>query len=214
MARNPINSVEITPMTSDNSHEAFSLACKVFVNASVLHTAMDVTFKEYREYMRASFEVMWKQGLSIIATDTNSNELIGCLVACDYQTQTKNSAKIPNKLKPVIALLRDLEEIYLQNRQIEPGQFMLVDMAVVKPEASGRGIYRKLREKAHQIGREAGFRNVVGELSSAATQHLCINRFGHKVCAEIEYTSFNYLGRRPFAAIKEPPSIILVEGDL
>nr|MBX2838286.1 hypothetical protein [Gammaproteobacteria bacterium] len=60
----------------------------------------------------------------------------------------------------------------------------------------------------------AGFRSVVGELSSSATQHLCINKFGHTVQAEIAYESFMYEGENPFSKIKEPPSIILAEGDL
>jgi len=91
---------------------------------------------------------------------------------------------------------------------------MLVDMAVVSSMARGQGIYRKLRESAHLIGREAGFSRVIGELSSAATQQLCINRLKHKVCAEIVYSTYEYKNQKPFASIKEPKSIVLVEGDL
>jgi len=206
--------VEISPMTREISSTAFSLACKIFADASVLHTAVDISIEEYREYMQASFDAMWKQGLSLVATDRTNNELIGCLVACDYAIQEPSTDQVPYKLKPVNALLNNLEAIYLENRQLEPRKYMLIDMAVVNSTASGRGIYRKLRETAHQVGREAGFNRVVGELSSAATQHICINRFGHKVCAEIEYASFGYMNKTPFAAIKEPSSIVLVEGEL
>lgn len=87
-------------------------------------------------------------------------------------------------------------------------------MAVVKLKARGRGVYRKMREKAHQIGRESGFERVIGESSSAATQHLCINKFSHQVHAEIHYGTFTYKGQKPFAKINEPPSIMLAAGHL
>jgi len=119
--------------------------------------------------------------------------VVGCIVACDYKLQAQNLAPIPDKLKPINAILNSLDNIYRKSRELQLGQCLLVDMAVVAPHARGHGIYKKLRDAIHQIGREAGFSYVVGELSSAATQHLCINRFNHKVCAEIEYSSFNYM---------------------
>jgi len=206
--------VEISRLSERSSDEAFSLACNVFVDASVLHTAVGVTHAEYREYMRTSYEVMWRQGLSLVATDIQTGEIIGCLIACDYATQEQYTGNVPAKLKPVNALLKNLDNIYRENRQPEPGQCLLVDMAVVKPTASRRGIYRKLRERAHQVGLESGYTRVVGELSSAATQHLCVNQFNHKVRAEIQYAAFTYQGRQPFALIKDPASIMLVEGSL
>ena len=91
---------------------------------------------------------------------------------------------------------------------------MLVDLAVVKRQASGLGIYRQLREAAKQMAKIAGFKYVAGELSSPVTQHVCVNRMGHKVIAEIDYASFKYGGNYPFADINQPASIQLVEAEL
>jgi len=201
-------------MTEKTSQEAFSLACEVFVNASVLHTAMNVSIQEYRHYMDAYFDSICSQSLSLIAIDTQTNKLVGCLIACDYSTQEYSLMSVPNRLKPVNALLKSLDNLYRKNRQIQKGQFMLVDMAAVSPIARGQGIYTKLRKAAHCVGREAGFSVVVGELSSAVAQQLCINKLNHKVCAEIMYSTFEYKGQRPFATIKSPKSIVLVEGRL
>jgi len=214
MTRHLTSKIEISRMTRESSQEAFSLACEVFVEASVLHTTMNVSLEEYRDYMDSSFETMRNQDLSLVATDTKNNKLVGCLVACDYLTQGLSLAITPDRLKPVNALLSSLDDMYRKHRQLPVGQYMLVDMAVVSPNARRRGIYSMLRETAHRIGREAGFSRVVGELSSAATQQLCVNRFKHKVCAEIEYSSFKYKGQYPFSAIKKPKSIVLVEGKL
>lgn len=214
MAQNRSIQTAISPLTNDVSANAFSLVCEQFVDASVLHTATDVTLSEYRHYMRDSFEFMRAQDLSLVAIDTTTNEMLGCLIACDYGTSDQGHTDVPSSLKPINALLQQLDDQYRRTLEIVPGQHMLIDMAVVKPSAGGQGIYRSLREAAHQLGRESGFKYVVGELSSAATQHLCTQRLGHKVCAEIAYASFDYQGQRPFATIKEPPSIMLVEGEL
>jgi len=201
-------------MTSDQSKEAFSLACELFIADSVLHNATNVSISEYRDYMSLSFESIRCQDLSLVATDTQNNEIVGCIVACDYSIQGPEKMSIPERIKPVNALLNSLEIMYQKDRQLHSGQCMLVDMAVVKPAARNQGIYSQLRKAVHRIGREAGFCFVVGELSSAATQHLCINQFKHKICAEINYSSYQFKGQYPFSTIKTPKSIVLVEGEL
>lgn len=214
MLHHHTSNIEIKRLTSESAADAFSLACEVFVDASVLHSATGVTIEEYQNYMNDSFDAMWRQGLSLVACNRQTNELIGCLVACDYLTQGQNLSSIPDRLKPVNALLNRLDEMYQEFRDVKPAQCMLVDMAVVSPAARGKGIYKKLREAVHKIGREEGFSVVVGELSSAATQALCVNQLQHKICAEIEYSSFMYEDHYPFSAIKTPRSIVLTEGKL
>jgi len=209
-----MSDIDICPFSSEHSDPAFALTSRVFVDTSVLHKTVGVSIEEYRQYLRGSFDAMQEQQLSLLATDSKTKEIIGCLIACDYASQTQNGSQAPDSLKPINALLRSLDHHYRETRRAVAGQCMLVDMAVVSPDASGRGIYQSLREAAHVVGKNAGFKRVVGELSSAATQHVCVNKLGHRVCAEIEYASFEYAGRRPFAAIQEPRSIQLVEAEL
>jgi len=121
---------------------------------------------------------------------------------------------MPDSIRPVAALLQSLDALYRNQRQIVLGDYLLVDMAVVSSAACGQGLYRKLRTFVHQHGCNAGFKWVVGELSSAATQRVCVADFGHKICAEIDYRSFEYSGQRPFSTISDPRSILLVEGEL
>jgi len=201
-------------MTNDYAPQAFTLACEVFVEASVLHTAVGISVEEYQRYMDASFKAMISQGLSLVAVDTDTNKVIGCLIACDYLTQGQATTTVPKKLKPVNAILANLDNLYRKNQRLQAGDCMLVDMAVVTPDARKLGIYSELRKAAHRLGREAGFTRVVGELSSAATQRLCVDRLNHKVCAEIEYASFEYEGQTPFSSISTPKSILLTEGAL
>jgi len=62
-----LSNINISVLTKNASQEAFSLACEVFVDASVLHKAMDVSLAEYRIYMQSAFEEMRQQNLSLVA---------------------------------------------------------------------------------------------------------------------------------------------------
>lgn len=87
-------------------------------------------------------------------------------------------------------------------------------MGAVSSKARGQGVYQKMRTAAHNVARDKGYKLVLGELSSAVTQHVVLNQLGHRKVAEIRFAEFRYSNTRPFIAIKKPPSIILSEGAL
>ncbi|WP_146345186.1 hypothetical protein [Falsiphaeobacter marinintestinus] len=206
--------IQILPLTKDRMPEAFALATKVFIDASTLHRVLGVDVDIYREYLRAPFQQMIEQGLSVAAIDTATDKMVGCLILSDYVCQpSADVARFPTFL-PLSALAGELDQQYRAKRTLAPGQAALVDMGAVSPDAGGSGIYQMLRSKAHKIAREKGFRWIIGELSSAATQHVILTRLGHKKMAEVRFDSFQINGRCPFRKITEPPSIILAEGPL
>jgi len=89
-----------------------------------------------------------------------------------------------------------------------------VDMAAVSETMMGKGLYKTLRKAAQIRALQSGFTRIVGELSSAATQHVVLNQLGHRQIAEVIFNSFEFENQRPFHRIKEPRSIILAEGEL
>ena len=157
---------------------------------------------------------MLAEGLSLVAYNQQSEQVFGCLIACDFCEHGSKTKPIPHRFKPISALLLLLENNYQQIRQFKEGQCMLVDLVVVDPAARGSGIYYKLREAAHSMAKSKGFEFVIGELSSAATQHVCVNKLGHTVMAEIEFSRFRFEDNYPFAKINIPPGILLVEHQL
>jgi len=214
MAVDFTKAIEITPIENQFTEETFSLLTKIFVSESVLHKAMDISLQEYRHYLWESFKGMTQRDIVLIAKHKNTSEILGCIVACDYHANESFNTWQPSALRPITKLLNDLQAIYDKSQKNNPGECLLVDMAVVKQNARGQGMYGKLRESVHQAGKEAGFIRVVGELSSTRTQKHCVSNLQQKVCAEIEFASFEFEGNYPFVAIDDPASIILVEGQL
>jgi len=87
-------------------------------------------------------------------------------------------------------------------------------MAAVKQSAAGLGAYRAMRKFLTPVAHRRGFRFILGELSSAATQHVVLNQMGHRNMAEVDFTSFKFERSRPFSSITHPSKIIMAEGRL
>ncbi len=204
----------IVPLRKQHRDDALSLVCNQFATGSVLHKAMKIGVDEYRLHIQEAFNIAIEEELSVIAIDSESGQVLGCLIATEFVVKRTDITLLPPKFRPIKSLLENLEEIYVRSKKIARGEYMLVDLAIVSDTARGQGIYSKLRSAVHDIGRKRHFKYVVGELSSAATQHLCVEKLGQSVKAEITYANFDYEGSFPFKSIQVPPSIQLAESRL
>ncbi|MGI9389290.1 MAG: hypothetical protein ACR2O1_04460 [Boseongicola sp.] len=205
---------DLRPLDRTYLEPAFKLATRVFIEASTLHRALAVGLNEYQDYLRPSFEKMVDEGLSFAATDAESGRLMGCLIVSDFCNQIAASFPDNPKFAPMSVLTAELTDQYTQKRSISVGEAILVDMGAVSVDARGQGIYQLMRAAVHDAARNQGFKWVVGELSSSATQHVVLNALGHSKMAEVFFDSFEFEGDYPFRAIEAPPSIILAEGEL
>lgn len=205
---------EIRPLRHADTAPAFALATEVFVRSSTLHRALNIGLADYRAYLRAPFAAMVAEGLSVVATDSHSQQILGCLIVTDFHGQSAAPPVADARFRPLAALGAELARQYRAQRSIVPGEVALVDMAAVAPSATGAGLYSRMRAAAHGIARDKGYRHVVGELSSAATQHVVLTRLQHRKMAEVAFAGFVVDGQLPFRRITQPPGIILTEGDL
>jgi len=205
---------EIVPLDKPLVEPAFTLATEVFIQGSTLHRALGIGLEEYRNYLRPSFSAMVAEALSFCAVGCESRELIGCLIATDFSASIDAPVVASGEFAALSALTRELSRSYHEHRAVNAGEVMLMDMGVVSPRAIGTGVYQKMRATAQARGRERGFRWVVGELSSAATQHVVLNKLNHRKVAEVMFSDFEFGGAVPFRSIESPRSIVLAEGDL
>lgn len=201
----------IRKLTVSNSQDTLSLVASQFSADSPLHQAMGITPREYYNYLAESWqEYAFKGPVSPLgAFCVSTHELVGCLIASHFPAKFDHADKLPNKHKPIAALLQNLEQQYLQQNKIQKN-CLLVDLAVVKKSHRGCGVYRKLREELHALAASCHYKTVYGELSSSATQHVCVTNMQHEVVAEINYSDFQYGNDTPFSDIESPRSIQLV----
>ena len=208
------NLAKITLKQIDSSiaEDAFLFASAVFATRSNLHRAINIEIDVYRDYLKASYQQAIDQGLSIVAVDESEKDICGVLIAKDIIASDKSTRVLQvKKLLPITKLSQKLDEIYFAQRQITFGDAVLVDMAAVSQHHGGLDIYRDMRLKAHTMAAQKGFKFVIGQLSSQRTQKIVLSELGHRNCGEIAFSQFTCDGRRPFASIKNPKSIIISE---
>jgi len=210
-----MDELEICTLDAALADQAFDLASRNFALQSALHVALGARLDDYRAYLRPTFFDDVGDGQSLAAIDRAKGELAGVLIARDFQKQ-RFVGQLPFRqiYDPITALFETLEADYLRTRSLKRGEALLVDMAAVAPSYTGRGIYQALRREISSIARSRGFRYVIGELTSAATQRVVLGKMGHRKGAEIAPAAFTYAGGRPFAALTEPATICLAEETL
>lgn len=206
--------IEIVPIKDPYLPQAFALATEVFATQSTLHRALNVNLEAYRTYLAPSFDAMVAEKLSVVAVAPETQTVLGVMIATDFHHQFAPQSAAPDPFAPLQALTAELTRLYRRKYSITPGQVALVDMAAVATSANGHGLYRKMRTALHASAKHQGFEAVVGELSSAATQHVVLDRLGHQKIAEVTFASFEFEGKRPFETITDPARIILAQGQL
>ena len=206
--------IQLHLLTPSHQQATFDLVTEVFVNASTLHKALDINLEEYRPYLQISYDDMASSGLSVVAIDTKTEEVIGCLIGCDFYDHINSKSTAPLKFAPLSALSTALCQNFIEQRKPNAREIAYLDMAAIAPTYLGQGIYQEMRRFAHANAKKLGFQSVIGELSSAATQHFVMEKLGHIKRAEVSFERFDNNGAKPFQSIKEPKSIILAEGEL
>ena len=201
----------ICPINETWTASAFELATEVFVRHSNLNQAVGADLSSYRAYVATGFYRDVADGLSLIADDRTQKTVMGVLITRDFITPATPQLDDP-RYAPIVAVTSHLKSIDRRQRQISAGEVALVDMAAVHPDYAGQGVYRALRMALATHGFARGYRYIAGELSSAVTQRLVLEHLQLRDCAELVLADFIYEGKRPFAAIKTLPKIILAEG--
>lgn len=201
----------LTGLTEQYYADALSLVCNEFFPYSSLHNAVEMDRAEFEGYMTQE----WHSYISkcpltgLVAVDVSSNSVVGCLIPARFPSDYSDLESLTSKRQSIAVLLQKLEAIYLQTTP-SLRDALMVDIAVVSKAAGGQGIYQSMRKKFQLLAAANGYRYVIGALSSAATQKVCIEKLNHEVVSEIRFSDYNELENYPFASITSPKSIQLV----
>lgn len=201
----------ITTLASCHEPDLQSLLVNEFCPNSVLHRAAGISTVEYQQALTKSWNsTLCATELSpLVAVNTDTGQVIGGLIPAPFPTDFSALGSLSVKRKKVATLLHALEKQYLKKRP--SGQnAILVDIAVVSKAAGGHGIYQQLRRQIQQVAAAAGYTHIVGALSSAITQRVCVDKMQQQVVAEIVYAEYRLNGETPFSSITSTRSIQLV----
>ena len=150
-------------------------------------------------------------GLSVVARENRSGDLVGAALASDFAVAPPDTVEplVPTFV-PLLAFLEQLDDQYLAIRQIEEGRFLHVFMIGTKDARLGQGIAGNLLRTCIRNGQTLGFHSAVAEATSGPSRAL-FKKHGFEELFFAGYEEFEFGGDRPFVSIKEHHGCALME---
>ena len=199
-------------LDEENMEGAVQCVSEVFIENEPLAHHMKITLDEFITFARGYYPMIVEQGLSLVARDIASGEVIGIRVSEDHVLE--NPPEIENlspKFLPIFTLLGQLEERFYKERQIRRGEYVHMFMVAVKPGFTCRGIAPTMNRLFINHVIELGYTHAVTEPTGAISQHILRDKLGFKVLDQVDYEDFEFEGERVFAGIEDNTCAMLME---
>ena len=156
-------------------------------------------------YMMTVFaQVIVNEGLSIVAKDQQSHQIVGCAICKDFLAFPKQGfEQISQALLSSFSIFEKLEGDYKKEYSIKPGElFQLLILGVLEPFRLSN-IGTQLVLEAERQAQKRHFKGITATLSSPISQHIFLNKLGYKEVSSILYQDFEYQGQKIFTSITE-----------
>lgn len=187
---------------------------EVFTKSEPLATALDLNIAEFYPFAKLICIQAVEAGLSHIAKDVNTGEVVGFIICQDLiqKEHPDNNQIIDNivKLRPIISLLKHLEDEYLQGKQIRTGEIIHIFMLGVKENYRNLRIAKNLNIQNLQLAQEKNFTVAICETTGIISQHH-VRQLGFQEIVAIEYKDYTYQGLKVFEKITSHTKCILME---
>ncbi len=184
----------------------------VFTSDEPITTAIKITPSEFYPFAEIICKKTVKDGLSHIAKDSATSQVIGAIISEDLSTELSEeiSKNLPEKLGAISQVLKELHEQYEMKKKVVTGKVFHLFLLAVKKQYTNRNIANNLIEKNLNLASQEEFSGAVVEASGNISQHL-FRKYGFEDRCSIDYQTYEYKGIKVFERIKEHRSCILME---
>ena len=188
-----------------------SLLAEAFLREDPVAGALGVSAEEFESLVRISCPAAAVEGLTIIARSADTGEMVGALLAEDFTAPPPPYfEQLSGKMRPIFALIGQLDAQYQQDRLIEPGAYLhLLLLGVARP-FTRRQVGQDLLAACEENGRRKGYHTAFGEASGSVSQHILRKR-GYIDRIQISYQEYRYEGTPVFASIEGHSGVILMD---
>ena len=199
--------------------ENFDSAClctaQCFTKAEPLTIAQKITIEEHLEFCRVFVKKAMNEGLSVVAVDDETNEVIGVRISEDLGTPVPEEADhLSEKFNPIFTLLDGLDERYKEEHNTQPGEVVHMFMIGVKKAYRNKSVAPNMNRCAFKIWKDLGYTKAVTEATGAISQHILLNKFHFTARYTVEYKDWEFEGKKVFAGLDPHISCILMDKDL
>ncbi len=192
----------IRTLTKDYMDSALQLFVKSFCDSEPITKHLKMTYKDYEPFAKDVLEKATREGMSVVAID-RKNEVIACAIAEDIVNPfVPNMTSYP-KMKPIFALLNELDKPFMTGKQFVKGKIAHVWIAVVSQDYRGKGLSTAIDMACGELAVRKGFDFAYAEFTNDVSEKITHHYDVYKLCHSIKYEDFALENREiPFKGVK------------
>ncbi|MGR8929568.1 MAG: GNAT family N-acetyltransferase [Gammaproteobacteria bacterium] len=192
-----------------------SVVAEAFTRYEPMTVIQNIQAEEFVAFVKCLGCKAQRERLTIIASDVDSRQVIGALIADDLASDSPEGiARISDKFDPILALLGELDAQYTAGANLRLGDYLHLFMIAVTQRYKRKKVAQNLIQLCLENGINKGYKVAVTEATGTISQHIFKNRFGFEDRYEISYKGFVYKGERIFEAIAGHAGVILMDKQL
>ncbi len=210
-----VEGVQFRLFEMDALDDMASVVAEAFTRDEPTSVTLNIQFNEFADWVKLFGPTAAREQLTLIARDSRTNEPVGSIIAGDFASPPPEGRdELIKELRPILALLDELDAQYKAARSIPPGEYLHLAMFGVRPHRHGEQIGQRLVRFCLENAITKGYKTAVAEATGQISQHILAQKFGFTACHEASYKDFTYEGRRVFKSIRRPTGVVLMEKPL
>jgi ribosomal protein S18 acetylase RimI-like enzyme len=186
------------------------LLSRIFSAKEPVLLALGISCDEYRNFAEFHCEKAAEEGLSVVAADKATGNIVGFSISEDLLNphQEENSS-FSKKIEADLACISELQDKYKAIQPVEEGEALHIFLLGVGEGYERRNIAKTLVTENLRLAKTQNFTTAIAEASGAVSQHI-FRSLGFQEQGAIEYKSYTFNGEKVFRAIEHPTSYILM----
>ena len=207
-----MSNIDYEVLRQHDVEETLLCSASAFSKGEPITKAVGASPEDFHYMMKMICQACVEEGLSVIAKDKKTVQIIGHAICKDFLTNFPQDGmdKISPALLSAFSVVDKLENDYKAQHPVKRGElFHLLSLGVLEP-CRLANIGTQLVLEAHQLAQKHQFKGVISEVSNPISQHILLNKFGYEELDAISYQDFEYQGRKIFSSITETESCQLV----
>lgn len=198
-----ISGIEYALCTPEDVGEMARLLSESFTRHDPPAVAVDLTPEEFEAFVSLWSPAAGVEGLTIVARDVATNQLVGALLTDDAASPPPEGLDgLSDKFDPIFDLLGQIDAEYRTGRAIEPGQYLHLFLLGVAEQFTRRKIGHHLVSVCLANGADRGYTTAVTEATNLVSQHI-FRQLGFETRAVGSYRDYRLDGSPTFASISE-----------
>ncbi len=193
-------SYKIKVLDNNELEQTIECAAETFAREPMTKK-MEIPPDDYKIFARLFCEKAVADGLSVVAVDDDSGDVMGFMLSDDFMDDPPDLGNVNKGFGPILTLLDDLDNKYKDANDIQSGELLHLFMLGISDKFAGSGVGKSITIEGMKLAQSKGFKGCILEATGVVSQHIA-KKSGFEELDEVQYESFKFDGEAVFADIQ------------